>query len=117
MTIPSQAEAKAASIAKEISPFEEVLKDYLELPSTVAYLDGDALDKTIIRVFIGDVLTDEGVDALKTSITAAGWTEATVENQFTPAAVGLGINQGHKKPELFVSFKPAASVTPPPSGE
>lgn len=109
MTIPSQAEAKAASIAAEIAPFEEALKKYLELPSTVAYLDGTFAVKTIIQTYLGSKLTDEGVEALEAAITAAGWTAVVVENQLTPAEVGIGINNGHSKPLLFVSFKPGAA--------
>lgn len=107
MTIPSQAEAKAAAIAAEILPFEESLKQYLELPATVAYLDGEFEDKLILRTYVDKELTAEGVEALIAAITAAGWTDPVVENQYTPAAVGLGISRGPQKKELFVSFKPA----------
>ena len=115
MSIPSQAEAKAASLAAEIAPIEAALKAYLEHPQQVAYLESTVANKIIIRTFKDVELSAPGIAALKASITAAGWTTPVVENQLTPAEVGLGINRGQHKKELFVSFKPGAA-TPPEGG-
>lgn len=113
MAIPTQAEAKTASIAAEIAPYEKHITEYLEDAFTVAYLENpEVLDKVIIRTFVGKELTVPAIAALKASITAAGWTSVVVENQYTPAAVGLGISQGDKKPLVFVTFKAAASAPP-----
>lgn len=110
MSIPSQAEAKAASLAAEIAPIEAALTAYLEHPQQVAYLESAVADKIIIRTFKDVELTEPGIEALKASITAAGWTTPVVENQYTPVEVGLGISRGPQKKLLFVSFKPAAAA-------
>lgn len=115
MSIPSQAEAKAASLAAEIAPIEAALKAYLEHPQQVAYLESAVTNKIVIRTFKDVELTGPAIDALKASITAAGWTTPVVENQYTPAEVGIGINRGSHKKLLFVSFKPAVA-TPPEGG-
>lgn len=117
MAIPSLAEAKASVSAAEIAPFEAEITKHLETAETIAYLENTAItDKIIIRLFPGKELTAPGIAALKASITAAGWTTVVVENQFGPAAEGIGISTGPADKVLFVSFKPAAVVPPEPEG-
>lgn len=115
MAIPTLAEVKAAVTGAEIAPFEAAIKAYLETAAMVAYLENGAASHIVIRVFEDKELTPVGIDALKASIEAAGWTTVVVENRFGPAREGLGISQGPAKKQVFVSFAPAA-VTPPDEG-
>lgn len=81
MAIPAFEEIKATVIAKEIEPFEKDIVSYLELPSTVSYLSNDEISvKTITRTFKDRSLTEDGVEALKASIEAGGWTDVTVSS-------------------------------------
>lgn len=114
MSIPSLADLKVAVSAAEIAPFEAEITKFLETPETLAYLENPAvLDKIIIRTFKGKELTAVGITALKASITAGGWTTVVVENQFGPAAEGIGISSGPAEKIVFVSFKaPAGGGAP-----
>lgn len=114
MAIPSFADVKAKVSANEIAPFEVEITQHLESTETVAYLENTAqVNKIVIRMFPGKELTAPGIAALKASITAGGWTDVVVENQFGPAAEGIGISTGPAKKVVFVSFKPAAVVPDP----
>lgn len=116
MAIPSLAEIKVAVSATEIAPFEAEITAYLETPATLAFLENATItDHTVIRTYKGKELTAPGIAALKASIEAASWTDVKVENQFGPAAEGIGISSGPKEKIVFVSFKPAAGGTPAPA--
>src|SRR5437868_6970080 len=117
MAIPSLADLKVAVSASEIAPFEADITAYLETASTLAYLENTAQTTPIvIRTFKGKELTAPGIVALKASITAGGWTNVVVENQYGPAAEGIGISTGPAEKIVFVSFKPAAGAPVVPEG-
>ena len=114
MAIPSLADLKVAVSASEIAPFEAEITDYLESAATLAYLENVAVtNHIVIRTFPGKELTTPGIVALKAAITAGGWTSVVVENQYGPAAQGLGISTGPAEKIVFVSFKPTPVVPGP----
>ncbi len=116
MAIPSLADLRAAVNAAEIAPFEKAITDFLETPETLAYLKNDTqVDPIVIRMFPNKELTAPGIEALKASIEAGGWSDAVVENQFGPAREGIGISTGPAQKVVFVSFKPTAAG-PGPGG-
>lgn len=108
MAIPSLDDLKVAVSASEIAPYEAEITAYLETAATLAFLENTAItDRTVIRTFKGKELTAQGITALKAAITAGGWTAVKVENQFGPAAEGIGISTGPAEKLVFVSFKAA----------
>lgn len=117
MAIPSLADLKVAVSAAEIAPFEADITAHLQTAATLAFLENTSVtDHTVIRTYKGKELTAPGIAALKASITAGGWSDVKVENQYGPAAEGIGISTGPADKVLFVSFKPAAVVPPEPEG-
>lgn len=114
MAIPSLDDLKVAVSAAEIAPYEADITAYLETASTLAYLENTAVaDPVVIRTFKGKELTAPGIAALIASITAGGWSDVTVENQFGPAAEGIGISTGPAEKLVVVSFKPTPVVPEP----
>ena len=114
MAIPSLDALKVAVSASEIAPFEAEITAYLETAATLAYLENPAVTAPIvIRTFPGKELSAPGIVALKAAITAGGWTTVVVENQYGPAAEGIGISTGPAEKIVFVSFKPPVVVPDP----
>lgn len=119
MAIPSLAEAKAAVFAVEIAPYEADITKYLEQENILEFLSDTAqTNRTVIRTFPGQTLSVLGIDALKASITAAGWTSVTVVNGFEPPRQGIGSSGAPARPMVTVSFAPpAAGGATQPDGE
>lgn len=110
MAILSLVDAKAAVVAEEIAPYEKAINAHLETAGTVEYLeDATQLNKIVIHTFAGKVLTPQGVAGLKAAITASGWTDVVVENGFEPPRQGIGSSGAARRPQVTVTFKPAAS--------
>lgn len=114
MAILTLAEVKEQVVANEIAPYEEEIVKHLLTSDTVAYLENDEItNKVLSRTFLNRTLSEPGIEALEASLTAAGWTDVVVENQPSPAPVGIGRSNAQAGHQVFVSFKPAGSVTPP----
>lgn len=114
MAIPSLAEAKAKVTSEEIAVYESDITKHLESAVTIEFLeDEQQLNRTVIRVFPGKTISAPALAALKASIEAAGWTDVKVENGTEPPRQGIGSSGAPSRPQVTVSFKPAASGPAP----
>lgn len=117
MAIPSLATVKAKVTSEEIASYEADITKYLETPGTLEFLeDTTRPNRAVVRTYPGKVLTPQGIDALEASIATAGYTAGVVTNGFEPPRQGIGASGAPARPQVTVTFKPAAPVTPPVGG-